>query len=123
MYLFFSHQLRQEKEGIKGPDPFTGIQTPLLTRKALVQKVAQGGGWGRRVQERILANEVMWVKKRIIPEPGRGGHKKVISLLEDPETILAVRQYIDKVASAKILPCALLRPVLPVRRTFQALIT
>ena len=26
-------------------------------------------------------------------------------------------------SSAKILPCALLRPVLPVRRTFQALIT
>ena len=29
----------------------------------------------------------------------------------------------DEDTSAKILPCALLRPVLPVRRTFQALIT
>ena len=101
VYLFLHFQLRQEKEGIKGPDPFTGIQTPLLTRKALVQKIAQGGGWGRRVQERILAHEVMWVKKRIIPEPGRGKYKKVISLLENPETILAVRQYIGKVGDSK----------------------
>lgn len=101
--MFLRLQLRQERQALKGPDPFTGIQTGLIPRKELAQKVAQGGGWGRRVQERIMAHEVLWVKKRVISQPGRGKHKKVLSLLEDPDTVLAVRQYILKVGDSKFI--------------------
>jgi len=103
VYLFLKLQLKQEREALKGPDVFTRVQTLLIPRKKLAEKVAHGGGWGRRVQERIMAHEVLWVTKRIIPQPGRGRHKKVVSLLEDPNTVLAVREYILKAGDSKFL--------------------
>jgi len=53
------------------------------------------------VQERILSHEVLWVKKHFIPAPGHGRYRKVISLLEDPDTMLAVCEFILKVGESK----------------------
>ncbi|KAG0125312.1 hypothetical protein HOY82DRAFT_616774 [Tuber indicum] len=62
----------------------------------LAQKVADGRGWGERVRNQILGHEVKWVTKRMIPEPTQGRHQKILSRLEDGDTLLAVRQYILK---------------------------
>lgn len=99
--MFLKLQLKQERAALKGPDIFTGIEALLISREQIVEQVVRGEGWGRRVQEPILANEVLWVTKRLIPQPGRGRHRKVISLLEDPNTVLAVREYILKVGDSK----------------------
>ncbi|KAG0639110.1 hypothetical protein HOY80DRAFT_1046121 [Tuber brumale] len=97
VYQFLKLQLQQEWKALEGPNLFSGLTSPIVPRKQLAQKVVEGGGWGRRVRNRILANEVSWVKYRTIPMPGQGKHSKVISLLEDPDTILAVRSYILQV--------------------------
>jgi len=57
------------------------------------------------VQERIIVDEVLWVTKRVIQYPGRRRYKKVVSLLENPNTVLMVREYILKAGDSKfILP-------------------
>ena len=90
VYLFLKLQIRQERQVLQGLDLFSGEVAPLVSRKSLARKVTEGGGWGQKVQERIMRHEVLWVTKRRIPEPGQGKHK-IISLLEDADTILAVR--------------------------------
>ena len=103
VYLFLKLQLKQEKKALKGPDLFTGVQVPLIPKKELVEQIAKGGGWGRRVQERILKHEVLWVTKRKIPRPAHGRHRKIVSLLEDADTLLAVREYILKAGDSKYI--------------------
>jgi len=66
-YLFLQLQLKSERKALKGPDVLTGVQTLLIPRKMLAEEVAHGGGWGRRVQERIILDEVLWVTKHVIP--------------------------------------------------------
>ena len=101
VFLFLKLQIKQERKALSGPDIFTGITTPLIPRMELARTVAAGGGWGSRVQKRIMSHEVLWVKRRYIPEPGQGKHRKVISLLEDPDTMLAVREYILQAGESK----------------------
>jgi len=48
-----------------------------------------------------MSHKVQWIKKQFIPTPGQGRHRKVLSLLEDPDTILAVRKYILHVGDSK----------------------
>jgi len=48
-----------------------------------------------------MSHEVQWVKKQFIPTSGQGRHRKALSLVEHPDTILAVRQYILHVGDRK----------------------
>jgi len=48
-----------------------------------------------------MSDEVQWVKKQFIPTPGQGRHRKLLSLLGDPDTILVVRKYILHVGDSK----------------------
>jgi len=48
-----------------------------------------------------MSDEVPSVKKQFIPTPGQGRHRKVLNLLEDPDTILVVQQYILHVGDSK----------------------
>jgi len=97
VYLFLKLQLQNEGKVLKGPDLFTGVTRSLVSRKGLPQNVLDGGGWGQRVRKRIIRHEALWVKKRLIPEPNEGRKRNVVTLLQDPETSLAVRQHILKV--------------------------
>ena len=103
MYLFLKLQLQNEGKALKGPDLFTEVTRSLVSRKGLAQKVVDGSGWDQRVQKRIMRHEVLWVKKRLIAEPNEGRKRKVVTLLEDPETILAVRQHILQVGESKFI--------------------
>jgi len=94
------------KAGEKGFERARSIHRSTSTtnpRKELVEQIAKGGGWGRRVQERILKHEVLWVTKRKIPCPAHGRHRKIVSLLEDADTLLAVREYILKAGDSKYI--------------------
>jgi len=101
VFLFLKLQIKQEQRALRGQDLFTGIIPPLQSCKLLAQQVADGRGCGSRVRDRIMSYEVQWIKKQFIPTPGQGRHRKVLSLLEDPDTILAVRQYILHVGDSK----------------------
>ena len=65
VFLFLKLQIKQEQSALRGPDLFTGIITPLIPRKKLARRVPEGGGWGSRVQERILSYEVLLGEKRL----------------------------------------------------------
>lgn len=86
---------------MKGADLFTGVVPTMETRKVLARKVADGGGWGSRICRRIMRQEVSWVKRRSIELPKQGQHQKILFMLEDPETVLAVRIYINSVGDSK----------------------
>jgi len=48
-----------------------------------------------------MRQEVSWVKRRSIPQPKPGNHGKIVSMLEDADTILAVRTYINSIGDSK----------------------
>jgi len=104
VYLFLKFELQNEGEALKGPDLFTECARSLVSHKGLAQKVVDGGGWGQRVRRRIMRDEAPWVKKHVIPKSNQGRQRKVVTLLEDPETILAVRQHILQVGESKFIP-------------------
>ena len=101
VYLFLELQVQQERKALKGPDLFTGVVLVLELRKVLAKKVADGGGWGKRIRDRILRLEVFWVKKRYIEKRRQGDHKKILFMLDDGETIFIVRNYINSVGGSK----------------------
>lgn len=101
VYLFLRLQVRQEQKVLKGPDVFTGIVPAIESRKVLAKKVADGGAWGNRICRRIMRQEVSWVKQRTIEQPRQGQHQKILFMLEDADTILAVRTYINSVGDSK----------------------
>jgi len=68
--------------------------------------VADGGGWSRRIRERIMQQEVSWVKRRHIAKLKQGQHQRIIFMLDDPETMLMVRNYITSVGDSKLPQCA-----------------
>ena len=101
VYLFLKLQVQQEQKVLQGTDLFTGKVHALENRKVLAKKVADGGGWGSRIQERIMRQEVSWVKRRYIEKPKQGQHQKILFMLEDAETMLTVRNYISSVGDSK----------------------
>jgi len=104
VYLFLRFQLQHEGKALKVPDLFTGVVGSLVSREGLGPKVVlDGGRWGQRTRRRIMRHEVSWVKKCLIPEPNEGRERKVVTLLEDPETILTVRQHILHMGESKFI--------------------
>ena len=101
VYLFLKLQVKQEQRALKGPDLFTGEVPVLEFRKVLAQKVADGGGWGKRIRDGILRQEVSWVKRRYIEKPRQGRYQKILFMLDDAETMLMVRNYINSVGDSK----------------------
>lgn len=80
---------------------FTGEVPILEHRKVLVRRVADGGRWGRQIRKRIMWQEVSWVKRRDIEKPKQGQHQKILYMLDDAETMLIVRNYINSVGDSK----------------------
>jgi len=58
VYLFLKLQVQQERKALQGPDLFTGEVPILEHRKVRVKRVADRGGWSRRIRERIMQQEV-----------------------------------------------------------------
>jgi len=50
-----------------------------------------------------MRDEASWVKKGLIPVPHQQIQRKVVTLFEDPETILAGRQHIPQVDDSKFI--------------------
>ena len=103
VYLFLKLQVKQEEKALEGPDLFTGRVHVLEFRKVLAKRVADGGGWGKRIRDRILRQEVAWVKQRYIEKPKQGQHQKILFMLDDAETMLVVRNYMNSVGESKVL--------------------
>jgi len=61
--LFLKLQVKKEQRALEGPDLFTGRVHILEFRKMLATMVADGGGWCKRIQDRILRQEVSCVMK------------------------------------------------------------
>lgn len=89
------------QKALAGPDPWTGIIPLLESRKVLDRKFVTGGGWGTWICRRIMRQEVSWVKRRSIPQPKQGNHGKIVRMLEDADTILAVHTYINSIGDSK----------------------
>ncbi|KAG0643158.1 hypothetical protein HOY80DRAFT_1034257 [Tuber brumale] len=49
-----------------------------------------------------MSQQVSSVKKQCIPELGQWKHYEVLTLLEDPDTMLAIHYYILKVGEKKL---------------------
>jgi len=58
VFLFLKLQIKQEQHALRGQDLFTGITPQLQPRKLLAQQVADGGGWGSPVRDRITPHDV-----------------------------------------------------------------
>jgi len=92
-----------EKKALEGGDLFTGVKPVLQGRKKLAERVANGGGWGKKVRDHILRHEVLWITKHQIVEPKTGSHSRIISLLEDADTMYAVRVHIQQVEESRFM--------------------
>lgn len=55
----------------------------------------------RKVQERILRLERAWVKHRKIPISGQGKNSKMLCMLEDEGTMMAVQQVLATAGQGK----------------------
>jgi len=98
LFAFIKLQLKAERLWLKmelaraPTDPIT----PHQSRKELVLRVAHSAGWSKAVAQRILLQEVKYIKQGIIPTPKQGKHSKVVSWLSDEGTILAMKEYMFK---------------------------
>lgn len=98
LLAFIKLQLKAEREWEKAElarsptDPITTRQS----RKDLALVVPNSGGWSKSVAERILNQEVRYIKTGTIPAPRQGKHSKIISWLSDEGTILAMKEYISQ---------------------------
>ncbi|RPA93140.1 hypothetical protein L873DRAFT_1856014 [Choiromyces venosus 120613-1] len=94
VYNFIKLQLKEEKkwkrEELNG-DPSHPIACKRF-RKELALLVVQSGGWGTWVMERILKQEVAYIRYGKLPIPKQGGHVKVASWLTDEGTMLTIRE-------------------------------
>lgn len=77
------------------------LKYPEITRKEAAINVAIGFGRGYHVARRILRQEKEWIKSRMIIEGVQGKHAKVVSMLKDEGTGLAVRQYLEEAGESK----------------------
>jgi len=75
--------------------------TPHQSRKELALRVAHSAGWSKAVAQRILLQEVKYIKQGIIPTPKQGKHSKVVSWLSDEGTILAMKEYMSQAGEGK----------------------
>jgi len=80
--------------------PTDPIPPPQL-RKVLALGVAHSAGWSQAVAERILLQEVKYIKQGIIPTPKQGKHSKVVSWLSDEGTILVMKEYMSQAGKGK----------------------
>jgi len=92
-----------QRKALEGEDLFTGVKLVLQGRKKLAERVANGGGWGKKVRDSILCHEILWITKRQILEPKTGSHSRIISLLEDADTMYAVRVHIQQVGESRFM--------------------
>lgn len=98
LFTFVKLQLKVERSWIKGElsrcptDPITSRPS----RKQLALQVANGAGWSKSVAERILTQEVRYIKYGKVPAPKQGRHSKVVSWLSDEGTILAMQEYMSQ---------------------------
>lgn len=64
----------------------------LPSRKACAMGVATSFQKGQRVQERILRHEKLWIQSRKIPVSQQGKNTKMMIMLEDEGTMMAVQE-------------------------------
>jgi len=108
LYSFIKLQLKAEKEWQTAElqrIPITPI-TKRKTRTELALLVANAGGWGTPVRNRILQQEVVYIRYGKPPVPKQGRHVKAASWLSDEGTMLAIREYIS-LAGEGIFPLPL----------------
>ena len=98
VFCFLKVQAYQEKQALLR----TGLGL-LRSHKALAKQVADGSQSGGRVVRRMMRDEVSWVKYRTIKPIAQGKHKKVASMLDDENTLLAVREYISTSSQSKLI--------------------
>lgn len=80
----------KKREGIYG-----------YTRRSCAMNVAIGYQKGKEVQERIMKHERGWIQNRKIPLSRQGKHAKIVSMLEDEGTIMAVHECIASAGQSK----------------------
>jgi len=103
LYTFLKLQIKAEREWRRAElnrlstDPITKKKT----RKDLALLVAKAGGWGTPVMNRILQQEVVYIRSGKLPAPKQGRHVKCVSWLSDEGTMLAIREYISLAGEGK----------------------
>ena len=76
--------------------------THSLSRKELALQIANGARWSKSVAERILSQEVRYIKYGKIPTPKQGRNSKVVSWLSDKGTILAMQEYMSHAGEGRL---------------------
>jgi hypothetical protein len=71
------------------------------TRKECAMNVAICYQKGRKVQERILRLERGWVRHRKMPISGQGKNSKMLCMLEDEGTMIAVQEFLATAGQGK----------------------
>jgi hypothetical protein len=66
----------------------------LPSRRECAMNVAIGFGKGAKVRDRILDNEKQWIKGRKIGSSKQGKMAKMVSMLEDEGTMMAIQKCI-----------------------------
>ena len=65
-----------------------------FTRKATALEVAEALGKGSKFARCLVSWEIEWLRWQTIPEGRRGQHTKVMSVFDDEDVLLFVREYI-----------------------------
>ena len=81
----------------------TEIITKHQTRKELALLVANSGGWGIAVRNRIVQQEVVYIRSNKLPSPKQGRPIKAASGISDEGTMLAIREYISLAGQGMLL--------------------
>jgi len=105
LYTFIKLQLKAQKDwrAAELKRHPTEIITKHKTRKALALLVANSGGWGIAVRNRILQQEVAYIRSGKLPSPKQGRHVKAASWISDEGTMLAIREYISLAGKGMLL--------------------